>query len=412
MLGREGEREASRWSSVEPSSCFSRYVGGMIIEDQLDRGAGRISSVETLEEFDELSAAVAVSDERMNLPGKQVDSGQQAKRALTFVLVIPREGRVDAGLGRQIGCRPCDGPGSRLFVVGDDRHSLDGFARLGGSLFQDLDLAVDTENLRHLLLKFGVATFQIVAHLVRLDFLLAEDLAHRALDQLGETFVPGGRSVLARVACQQPRGPHLVRIAVLRGLVARQRHQPGCGRRRDDRFFARPWSVLDCRQRPISQCPLHAALNSLMMNPNSLPHRTERRLLAIRQQHLRPRFADFEDANVLFAPKIGIGGSLSAPPLPHHRAYGSVHGGSIELSLLKAGFSVADFAMNGSVSSSPRAGASPRSFGSKASPCWLFCRFLFTRYQSYLPLSIVRAFSHRFRLRLSVSPPFGLGVPQ
>jgi len=80
----------------------------------------------------------------MNLPGKQVDSGQQAKRAMTFVLVIPREGRVDAGLGRQIGCRRCDGLDSRLFVVGDDRHSLDGFARLGGSLFQDLDLAVDT----------------------------------------------------------------------------------------------------------------------------------------------------------------------------------------------------------------------------------------------------------------------------
>ncbi len=27
-------------------------------------------------------------------------------------------------------------------------------------------------------------------------------------------------------------------------------------------------------------------------------------------------------------PAIGIGGSLAAPPLPHHRAYGSVHGGS------------------------------------------------------------------------------------
>src|ERR1700739_1149078 len=25
-----------------------------------------------------------------------------------------------------------------------------------------------------------------------------------------------------------------------------------------------------------------------------------------------------------FAPKIGIGGHLAAPPLPHHRAYGSV----------------------------------------------------------------------------------------
>ena len=100
MLGREGKLEASRRSSVEPGCCFSRYVRGMIIEDQLDRGAGRISGVETLEEFDELPAAVAVSDERMDLPGKQVDSGQQAQRAMTFVLVIPRQGRVDAGLGR------------------------------------------------------------------------------------------------------------------------------------------------------------------------------------------------------------------------------------------------------------------------------------------------------------------------
>src|SRR4029077_1005282 len=124
--------EASRRSSVEPGCCFSRYVRGMIIEDQPNRGAGRISGVETLEEFDELPAAVAVSDECMDLAGKQVDSGQQAQRAMTFVLVIPREGRVDAGLGRQIGCGRCDGLDSRLFVVGNDRHSLDGFARLGG----------------------------------------------------------------------------------------------------------------------------------------------------------------------------------------------------------------------------------------------------------------------------------------
>jgi hypothetical protein len=27
--------------------------------------------------------------------------------------------------------------------------------------------------------------------------------------------------------------------------------------------------------------------------------------------------------------KIGIGGSLAAPPLPHHRTYGSVSGGSV-----------------------------------------------------------------------------------
>jgi len=31
--------------------------------------------------------------------------------------------------------------------------------------------------------------------------------------------------------------------------------------------------------------------------------------------------------------------------------------------------------------------------------------------QSYLPLPIVQAFGPRFRLGLSVSPPFGFGVP-
>jgi hypothetical protein len=37
-----------------------------------------------------------------------------------------------------------------------------------------------------------------------------------------------------------------------------------------------------------------------------------------------------EAERVLLAPEIGIGGSLAAPHLPHHRAYGSVHGGSAD----------------------------------------------------------------------------------
>src|SRR5260370_37478214 len=32
--------------------------------------------------------------------------------------------------------------------------------------------------------------------------------------------------------------------------------------------------------------------------------------------------------HVRLVPTIGIGGSLAAPPLPHHRTYGSVYGGS------------------------------------------------------------------------------------
>ena len=74
----------------------------MIVEDQLDGGAGRIGGIEKLEEFDELAAAVAVSNESVDLAGEQINPGQQAERAIAFVLMIPREGGMDAWHWRQI----------------------------------------------------------------------------------------------------------------------------------------------------------------------------------------------------------------------------------------------------------------------------------------------------------------------
>jgi hypothetical protein len=46
-------------------------------------------------------------------------------------------------------------------------------------------------------------------------------------------------------------------------------------------------------------------------------------------------------AGAPFLAESGIGGSLAAPPLPHHRAYGSVHGGSIEFSVRRCDSPVA-----------------------------------------------------------------------
>jgi hypothetical protein len=82
MLKREGEGETSARSSSEPSFGFSRDVCGMIVEDQLDSGVGRISGVEKLEEFDELAAAVAVADECMDLAIEQVDPSQQSDASI------------------------------------------------------------------------------------------------------------------------------------------------------------------------------------------------------------------------------------------------------------------------------------------------------------------------------------------
>ena len=44
----------------------------------------------------------------------------------------------------------------------------------------------------------------------------------------------------------------------------------------------------------------------------------------------------------------------------------------------------------------------------KASLCWIFCRCPSMSYESYLPLSSVRAFDHRSRLDLSVRSAFRL----
>jgi hypothetical protein len=60
-------------ASGDPSSGFSRYVRGMIVKNQFDGGAGRIGGTKKLEEFDELSTAVAVSDQGMNLAGEQIN---------------------------------------------------------------------------------------------------------------------------------------------------------------------------------------------------------------------------------------------------------------------------------------------------------------------------------------------------
>jgi len=87
VFRREGELEAARRLSGEPSLGFSGDVRRMVVEDQLDRGAGRVSGVKKLEQFDELAAAVTLLDQGMDLPGEQINPGQQAERAMALVLI-------------------------------------------------------------------------------------------------------------------------------------------------------------------------------------------------------------------------------------------------------------------------------------------------------------------------------------
>src|SRR5277367_2396081 len=122
VLGSESEFETMCGLIGEPSCGLFGDMRGMIVEDQLDRRLGRIGVVEKLEEFDEFAAAMAVLDQRMDLAGDEVDAGQQADRAVALIFMLTCEGRMDAGLGRQIRGGRRDRLDARLLVVRDDRH--------------------------------------------------------------------------------------------------------------------------------------------------------------------------------------------------------------------------------------------------------------------------------------------------
>jgi hypothetical protein len=91
---------------------------------------------------------------------------------------------------------------------------------------------------------------------------------------------------------------------------------------------------------------------------------------------------------------IGIGGSLAAPPLPHHRTYGSVYGGSrsyanavrSKIRLVIAGRLGSLTTESDSMSSRPACRASPVGADEKSSLDWIFSRLSLSRFMSYWPL--------------------------
>src|SRR5690242_5210119 len=79
MGRREGESEASDRLRGEPGCGLPRDMGGMVVEDDLDRGIGRVGRVEELKKLNEFAAAVAFRDQGVEVPGQQIDPGHQGQ---------------------------------------------------------------------------------------------------------------------------------------------------------------------------------------------------------------------------------------------------------------------------------------------------------------------------------------------
>src|SRR5262252_1927177 len=90
MRRRERERKAANRLRGKPARGLARDMGGMVVENDLDRGVGRVSPVEELKKLDEFAAAVAFLDQGMDVTGEQIDTRHQGQGAVALVLVIAR----------------------------------------------------------------------------------------------------------------------------------------------------------------------------------------------------------------------------------------------------------------------------------------------------------------------------------
>ena len=70
--GREGKFEAAGRASGEPGSALLRDMRGMIVENKLDCGGGRVCAIKELQEFNELSAAVTIFPVSRSIPASRL----------------------------------------------------------------------------------------------------------------------------------------------------------------------------------------------------------------------------------------------------------------------------------------------------------------------------------------------------
>jgi hypothetical protein len=113
---------------------------------------------------------------------------------------------------------------------------------------------------------------------VRLHVVLVEDLADRALSEAHQAGMRCRLGILPDVSREQPRGPKLVRVSHLLGLLAGQRHHPYAGAVRNRRLLASPRAVVERRHHAKPHRTIKAALHGLMAHADRLTNCVGRRV--------------------------------------------------------------------------------------------------------------------------------------
>src|SRR5271168_4021076 len=163
--GRRREVECPSRIAFEPSADIGMLMGGVVVDDGVDRLARRNLSFDDIEEADELLMAMALHVAADHRAVEDVHRGEQRRRSVPLIVVCHRSGA--ALFQRQSGLRAVQRLNLALFV---DRQDDSVRGRID---IESYDIAQFVDETRI------VGEFEL-AHPVRLEAMLAPDALNRA----------------------------------------------------------------------------------------------------------------------------------------------------------------------------------------------------------------------------------------
>ena len=229
-----------RLDEIQPGSVFGRQnimepigtgrqvglgllgeVRRMVIQDQTQDPIRRVESIQVLEQSDEFAAAMPPLDPGGYVTGVQIQGRQDGAGPETFLFVVAAPAGMPTRYWFQIGRGVSDGLDAGFFIHrdGDDRNDP-------ALLILQRNFLIHQQNLAHLGFQIGVAPFQVIRDLFRMQRSFGQDSVNRGFGRARQRTISRLAGMLAHMPGQRASAPDFRGIPQLLRLATGQMNHP------------------------------------------------------------------------------------------------------------------------------------------------------------------------------------------
>jgi len=196
----------------------------MVIQDQTQDPIRRVESIQVLEQSDEFAAAMPPLDPGGYVTGVQIQGRQDGAGPETFLFVVAAPAGMPTRYWFQIGRGVSDGLDAGFFIHrdGDDRNDP-------ALLILQRNFLIHQQNLAHLGFQIGVAPFQVIRDLFRMQRSFGQDSVNRGFGRARQRTISRLAGMLAHMPGQRASAPDFRGIPQLLRLATGQMNHPGLG---------------------------------------------------------------------------------------------------------------------------------------------------------------------------------------